>query len=47
MPKIPMMPMLKILVPYAKAKQLPIDIRRFESICRVYDHYTKNVKSLN
>lgn len=47
MPKIPMIPMLKILVPYARANELPLDIRRFESISRVFNHFTKAVKSLN
>lgn len=44
MPKIKVIPMLKKLQPWAKENNVPLDIRRWESIVRCYSLYTKTVK---
>ena len=47
MPKVPMQPMLRILMQYAYSNKLPLDIRRFESVIRVFSHYERSAAVLN
>lgn len=36
---IPARPMLKILIPYAKAKNLPFNMRNWEDVMRCFHYY--------
>lgn len=47
MPKIPMIPMLKILSQYAYANKLALNCHNLDSIKNVFSHYNKTAKLLN
>lgn len=39
MMNIPVIPMIKVLAQYAKSRNIPLDVRRWESIVRCYKMY--------
>jgi len=47
MPKIPMIPMVRVLINYAAANNVPLKIISYESIRRCFDMYCQHCKKLN
>lgn len=47
MMNLPVIPMIKILIQYAAARNIPLDMRRWESIVRCYKMYLVDAEIKN
>lgn len=47
MKDIPVIPMVKILIQYAAAHNMPLNVRSWESITRCFEVYKQDAQNLN